>query len=85
MRHVVGNAAVPLINIYRAARQCLHGDCSDEAGCRLGHDDLHLRASSNQCPRQFSRLVAGDAAGQAENDLLASQVHDQISCGCRVV
>ena len=75
VRHVVGDAAVPLVRVDAAPGQGLHRDGADEVGGRFRHHDLHVRALLDEGAAQFRRLVAGHAAGQAEDDLLALQVH----------
>jgi hypothetical protein len=42
-------------------------------GGRVGHHHLHRRPGFDQGATQLSGLVAGDAAGQAEHEVLAGQ------------
>ena len=46
----------------------------DELLGRLGHHHLHRRAGLDQLAHQLGRLVAGDAARQAEHDVAAGQL-----------
>ena len=76
--HVVRLARIPLAGEDRAVRQRLQGHRGDELLGRRGHHDLHGRAGLDQLAREVGGLVAGDAARQAEHDVLARQ-HDSPS------
>ena len=73
VRHVVGLARVPLARVDGAVRERLQRHCGDEVLGGLGHHDLHGRSRLDHRARQLGRLVAGDAARQAEHDVAARQ------------
>jgi hypothetical protein len=57
--------------------QRLHGHRRDELRGRLGHHHLHRGAFLDQGAAQLGGLVAGDAAGEAQNNVfvLLGHVH----------
>ena len=73
VRHVVGFARIPLAGVDGAVGERLQRHRGDELLGRLGHHDLHRRPGLDQRPRQLGRLVAGDAARQAEHDVAARE------------
>ena len=78
VRHVVRDAVdrtgIPGAREHRFARQGLHRHGGDELLGRLGHDNLHRGTRLHQRARQFGGLVAGDAARQAQHDVLPVEV-----------
>ncbi len=80
VRHVVGLARIPLRAIDRPVGQRLHRHRRDEMLRRLGHHHLHGGAFLDQGAAQFGRLVAGDAAGEAQDDMFASKIIHGAQC-----
>ncbi len=74
MRHVAGRTRVPGAGVDVPAGERLHRHWRDELLCSLGHHDLHRGAGLDQFARQVSRLVAGDAAAQAEHEMAAGKI-----------
>ena len=62
MRHIIGDARIPLVGEYRFAGQRLHRHRRDELGRGLRHHDLHCGACLAQRAGQFRCLVTGNAA-----------------------
>ena len=75
MRHVVVLARIPLRIKYRAIAQRLHGHRRDELRGGLGHHDLHGGPLLDQRTAQLSRLIAGNATCQTQNNVLTGKVH----------
>ena len=72
--HVVVHARVPLVGVDRAVRQCLHRHRGDEVRRGFGHHHLHGGAGLDQRAAQFGRFVAGNAPGQAQDNVFAGQI-----------
>ena len=68
--HVVGHARVPLVAEHRFPGERLEGQRGDEARCRLAHDHLYAGALFDQQADKLGGLVGGDAAGDAEGNVL---------------
>ena len=71
VRHVVGDAAVPLVGIDRAARERLEGHWRHEVRGAFGHHHLYVGAGLAKQTYQLRGLVGRDAAGDAEYDALS--------------
>ena len=57
------------------AGEGLEGERGDELGGIFGHDDLHVRAQLAQCTGHIGHFISGDAAGDAQKDAFAFQIH----------
>ena len=77
VRHVVGLPRIPLAREHGPVRQGLQGHRRDELRCCFGHNDLDSRAGLDEFAREIGGLVAGDAARQAEHDVLAGEFRRQ--------
>ena len=53
--------------------EATEGQGSYELGCAVTQDGLDVGASLNQFAGQIQRLVAGDAAGNAQDNVLSSE------------
>ena len=65
------------------ARQGLHGDRSDEALGRPGHHDLHRCPFLDEGAAELGGLVAGNAPGEAQDNVFSVQVHGWRSARAR--
>jgi hypothetical protein len=75
MPHGILDAVIPKIHPYRLPRERLQRRGPDEASCRRGHCDAHVRPGLREKACQLRRLVGRDAAGDAEKDPSAGQRH----------
>jgi hypothetical protein len=83
VRHLVGRARIPLARVDGPAGKRLHRHCGNEVLGRLSHHHLHGGARARELAREFGRLVAGDAAGEPEHEVLAGEV-ETIAHGARL-
>jgi hypothetical protein len=74
VRHVVRLARVPLAGVHHAVRERLHRHRGDELLGRFAHHHLHGGAGLHQFAHEVGGLVAGNAAGEAEHEVLAGEV-----------
>ena len=71
MRHVVGDAAIPLVGEHRPSRQGLKSHRRDKMGRRFRQDDLHFDPCLDQQTYDLRGLISRDAASDAEQNSLA--------------
>ncbi len=68
---------IPVEGIHHAfvTGQRLKDERGDEMGGVLGHNDLHVGPQLFECTGHICHFIGGNAAGDAQKDALAVQIH----------
>ena len=75
--------AVEGIHHALVAGQRFKDERGDEMGGVLGHNDLHVRPQLFECAGHICHFIGGNAAGNAQKDAFALQIHPKnlLFCG----